>query len=94
MNARAEAENALARASAEVDERLRSLQEELAALREEAETRMREIQADTEAVWKERRELLDEIRTIASGLAELANTAAARQPPEPEEETLKAEVGD
>ena len=76
--ASAKAQNTLARAQAEADERRQRLQEELAALREEAETRMREVQADTEAVWKERRELLEDIRRMAGGLVDLANAAAAR----------------
>ena len=67
--------------AAEADERLRRLKEELAALREEAETRRGEIQADTEAVWKERHELLEDVRRMASGLVDLANAAAARSEP-------------
>lgn len=76
--AKAEAQNTLARAQAEADERLRRLKEELAAMREEAETRRGEIQADTEAVWKERHELLEDVSTMASRLVDLANAAAAR----------------
>jgi DivIVA domain-containing protein len=98
VNARAEAENTLARSSAEADERLQRLQDELAARREEVETHLREIQADTEAVWKERRELLDDIRGMAGGLVDLANAAAARfprrEPAVPEEEMLEPEAGD
>ena len=94
-SARAEAQNSLTRAQAEADERLRRSQEELAAQREQAETRMRELQAVTEALWKERRELLDDIRAMASGLVDLADAAAARMPPqeraEPEAETLEPE---
>ncbi len=67
--ASAEAQNTLASSQAEADERLERLREELAGLRDEAETRMREIEADTEAVWAERRRLLDEIGRMASGLA-------------------------
>ena len=48
------------------------------ALQEEAETRMRELQTDTEAVWSERRELLDDIHRMSGSLVELANAAAAR----------------
>jgi DivIVA domain-containing protein len=96
--ARAEAQNILARTQAEVDERLQRLQEELAALREEAETRRREIQADTEAVWKERHELLEDIRRMAGGLVDLANAAAARiqggESAGQEEEMLESEAGD
>ncbi len=95
---RAEAHNTLARSQAEAEERLQRSQEELAALRDQAETRMREIQADTEALWKERRELLDHIRKMAGGLLDLANAAAARfprrEPAGPEEKTLEPAVGD
>ena len=76
--ARAEAESTVARAEAEADERRQRLQEELAALRAEAEMRRREIEADTEAVWKERGELLEDIRRMAGGLVDLATAAAAR----------------
>jgi DivIVA domain-containing protein len=97
VNARAEAENTLARSSAEADERLQRLQEELAARREDAETHLREIQADTEAVWKQRRELLDDIRQMAGGLVDVADAAAARiqrrDPAGPEELTLEPEAG-
>ncbi len=97
-DARAEAQNTLARSQAEADERLQRLQEELAALREEAETHLREIQADTEAVWKQRRELLDDIRRMAGGLVDVADAAAARiqrrEPSGPEEVTLESEAGD
>jgi hypothetical protein len=55
---------------------------------------MRELQADTEAVWKERDQLLDDIRGRASGLLELATAAAARKAAEPEEEPLEPETVD
>jgi DivIVA domain-containing protein len=94
VRSRLEAENTIARSRAEADEQLQRLQEELAALRDEAETRMRELQADTEAVRKERRQLLDEIRGLASGLIDLADAAAVREPAEPEEEMPEPEAGD
>jgi DivIVA domain-containing protein len=94
VRARLEAENTVARSRAEAKEGRQQLQEELAALREKAETRMRELQADTEAVWKERRQLLDDIRGRASGLVDLADAAAAREPAEPEEAILEPEAAD
>ena len=97
-DATAEAQNTLARAQAEADERHERLQEELAALREEAGTRLRELQADTEALSKERRELLDDIRRMAGGLVDLADAAARRFPRQgpsgPEEQKLEPEAGD
>jgi len=91
---RLEAENTLARSRAEAAEQLQRSEEELAAQQDQAEKRMREIQADTEAVWKQRRELLDDIRGTASGLVDLADAAAAREPAEPEEAMLEPEAGD
>src|SRR5262249_14244181 len=83
---------------AEADERLRRLKEELAALQEQAETRRREVQADTEAVWKERHELLEDIRRGAAGLVDLTNAAAARiqrgGPAEPQEDTPEPDTAD
>jgi DivIVA domain-containing protein len=96
--ARAEAHDSLARSQVEADEHLQRSQEELATLRDEAETRMSEIQADTEATWKERRELLDDIRGMASGLVDSADAAAARfpirQPPGPKEKMQEPQAGD
>jgi DivIVA domain-containing protein len=95
-DARAEAQNALDRAQTEADERLQRLEEELTALQQEAETRLREIEADTEAVWKQRGQLLDDIRAMAAGLVDLADAALARSPrrePDlPKEETPQPEV--
>ena len=94
VRSRLEAENTVANARAEADERLRRLEEELAGLQEEAETRMRELQADTQAVWKERRQLLADIREKASGLLELSDAAAAREPADPGDQTPEPEAVD
>jgi DivIVA domain-containing protein len=77
-DAKAEAQTIIGRAQAEADERLRRLQEELSAIREQADARMREVRADTQAVWQERHDLLEDIRRMSSGLAEVAKAAAAR----------------
>jgi hypothetical protein len=42
---------------------------------------MQELHAETEAVWKERHELLDEIHVMGTRLLEVASTAAARVSP-------------
>lgn len=77
-NAKAEAESIVARAQAEADERLKRLEEELTARQEEAEARMHRLQTDTDAVWNERRGLLEDVRRMSDSLVELANAAAAR----------------
>ena len=90
--ARAEAEETLAQSRAEASERLQRSEKELAVLRELAETRMRDLQGATEAVWEERRELLDDIRGMAARLEGTAREAAARfphrEPGEPAEERM------
>jgi hypothetical protein len=45
---------------------------------------MREFQADTAAVWEQRRQLLDQMRGMASRLVDLADAATDREPDEPD----------
>jgi len=66
VRSRLEGENSLAHSRAKGEEHRQQLEGELGALRDQAETRMRELQADTEAVWKDRHQLLDDIRGRAS----------------------------
>jgi DivIVA domain-containing protein len=80
--ARTEAQEVLAEARAEAEKILARTREEAAAVREEAEARLRELHADIAATWKERRELLDDVRGIATRLQEEASRAAARVPPQ------------
>jgi DivIVA domain-containing protein len=77
----AEAEGILGEARAEGERVLVRAREEAAALREESEARLRELHADIAATWKERRELLDDVRGIATRLEQAASRAAARVPP-------------
>jgi DivIVA domain-containing protein len=78
--ARAEAAEILAEARAAAEKSLARTREEVAALQEEAEARLRELHADIAETWKERRELLDDVRGIATRLQEAASRAAARVP--------------
>jgi DivIVA domain-containing protein len=89
----AEARRIVEGSQAEADARLRKLEEELAGLQGRAETRLRELEADTNAIWQQRRELLDNIGAIASGLLDLAETAAERLPLPPTPEVLNAGAG-
>jgi len=81
---RLDAENTLTRAQREADERLQQLQTELATLRDQTEARMREFQADTATVWEDRRQLLEQVRGMASRLVDLADAATDREPDEPD----------
>src|ERR671923_242735 len=76
----AEVEDLRARTQSEADELLRRSQEQVTSLEESAKARMRDIQADTEKAWKERGELLEDIRGMANTLVELAGAAANRFP--------------
>jgi DivIVA domain-containing protein len=88
---RLQADSSLADSRAKAKEERKQLEEALAALREEAKRKMRELQAETEGVWQERSRLLEDIRGRASGLLELADAAAARQP---EDAVLEPEAPD
>jgi DivIVA domain-containing protein len=76
-----EGEQILAESKAEAERILARAREEAAAVREEGEARLRELHADIATTWKERRELLDDVRGIASKLEAAASRAAARMPP-------------
>jgi DivIVA domain-containing protein len=89
--ATADAEKILAEGRAEAERLLARTREEVAALQEEGEARLRELHADIATTWKERRELLDDVRGIASRLEDAAVRAAARVPP-PEPERAGAEA--
>jgi len=84
VRSRLDAENTVTRAQGEADERLQQLQAELASLRDQTEARMREFQFDTAAVWEERRQLLEQMRGMASKLVDLADAATDREPDEPD----------
>jgi DivIVA domain-containing protein len=84
VRSRLEAENTVKGAQGEADERLQQLRAELASLRGQTEARMREFQADTSAVWEERRQLLEQMRGMASRLVDLADAATEREPDEPD----------
>jgi DivIVA domain-containing protein len=71
--ARTEAEEILAKSRTDAAEQFRRSQEEVAALREEAQAWMHELRIDTEAVWGERRALLDDLREVAVRLQKAAS---------------------
>jgi hypothetical protein len=75
---RAEGEETLTRSRAEAEERLQRSEKEFAVLQELAEARLHELHADTDAVWAQRRELLDDMGGLAARLEEAAREAAAR----------------
>lgn len=73
-----EGERILANSRTVAADRLRRAEEEIAGLREEAEAWMRALRIDTNAIWGERRDLLDDLRDIAARLQEAASHASPR----------------
>ena len=92
--AQAEAQETVARSQAQADERRRQVEEELARLQEDTETRLREIKADTQAVWRERDQMLDNIREMANDLVDIAKTSVdrlqSRPPTAPDDKGFEA----
>ena len=74
---RAEADRILDAARAEAEARLQRAEEEIARMRKEAEAWMRALRIDTNAIWGERRDLLEDLRDIAAQLQEAASRAGA-----------------
>lgn len=95
--AQAEAQDTVARSQAQADEHRRQVQEELASLQEDAEIRLQEIKADTQAVWRERDQMLDNIREMANDLVDIAKTSVgrlqARPPTAPDDKSSEAGAG-
>ncbi|MGA2013618.1 MAG: DivIVA domain-containing protein [Solirubrobacteraceae bacterium] len=50
------------------------------AMTNDAKQRLQELDAETEAVWRERERLLDDVRTVSAALATLADEASDRFP--------------
>lgn len=88
--ATAQAEGIIATARKEAEEQLQRSRDEVASVREKAEAWAAEFSADTDALWNERRALLDDVRELAERLSTAAGTAAARLPPD--EPVERAEV--
>jgi DivIVA domain-containing protein len=89
--ATAEGEGIVTEAKAEAERLLARTREEAAALQQESEARLRELHAEIASTWQQRRELLDDVRGIATRLQEAAAEAATRPPPgtdEPPEEAM------
>jgi DivIVA domain-containing protein len=77
-----EAKEILAGSEREAADRFERSKKEIAELWEEAETSLRKLRTDTEALWGERRALVDDVHEIAAQLEEAVRAAAARLPSE------------
>jgi DivIVA domain-containing protein len=76
-----EAERILADAGTEAANQLQRTREEIEVLRNEAEAWMRELRLDTNAIWGERRDLLEDLREIAARLQKAVSYSADQGAP-------------
>ena len=92
------AEQITARARAQAGERLQQAEREADALVADAQARVRQLEAGTEALWRERGALLEELRALGQRVLEVSEAAERRFParmlrhPE-EEEVSEAAAG-
>ena len=93
--ANAEAEQVLVQSRAEAADHLQRVTEEVKAMQDSAEQRMRELKTDTDAIEKQRGELVREIRQLVIRLEELVGGARARVDDEqPSEQQTKVVAED
>ena len=83
MRAAAERDSAAMRADAERD---------AADLRSAADRRVREAEDDVTSIWQDRERLVEDARDVAARMAEVADTAAEREPP-PAVDITQADAG-
>jgi cell division septum initiation protein DivIVA len=79
------ADGVLSRARGEADRMVHGAQEEADRMIASAEARVRQLAIDTDALWQERMRLIDDSKGVAASLAQIADEAAERFPPEEEE---------
>jgi hypothetical protein len=72
------------KAQAEADKCLSDAAANAISMKEEAKQQLRHLDTETDAVWHERSRLIDDVRTVATALASLAEEATDRFPPEDE----------
>jgi vacuolar-type H+-ATPase subunit H len=75
------ADEMTAKARAESEERVRNAEREAEALVRDAETRAAELDADNDALWAQRRQLIEDLRGLASELLRVSDEAVERLPP-------------
>jgi DivIVA domain-containing protein len=71
-------------AAREAEQVRAAAQRESEELREAAEARAGELDRNTQAVWEQRRRLIEDMRAVGQQLVELAEAEAERSPPVPE----------
>lgn len=75
------ADEMTAKARTESEERVRNAEREAEALVRDAETRAAELDTDNDALWAQRRQLIEDLRGLASELLRVSDEAVERLPP-------------
>lgn len=95
------AEQMTAQSRSEADDRLQRAQREALEITASARARLHDLDTDTDRIWAERHRIVEDARSLAAELAELAELASERFPAgeEPEEDaddalTAEDEAGD
>ncbi len=70
------------RAQEEADRCLSAAASNAVAITEEAKAQLRQLDAETDAIWRERARLLEDVRQVAASLSTLAEDALERLPGE------------
>jgi hypothetical protein len=81
------ADEITSRSQAQAAQRLDAAEVEARAIVGNAETKIRVLDNDADEIWRERRRLVADVRLVADELAELADSASRRFPPEEPTET-------
>jgi DivIVA domain-containing protein len=79
-----QAQETTRRAQTQADECIANAASNAVAITQGASQQLRELDGETDAVWRERARLIDDVRTVATALLALAQDAADRFPAEPE----------
>jgi DivIVA domain-containing protein len=76
------ADGITSRSRAQAAERVEAAERDAREMIDAAETRVRVLDADADEVWRERKRLIDDVQRVSAELAELADAAGRRFPPE------------
>jgi DivIVA domain-containing protein len=79
-----QASDTVHRAQEEADRCLSAAASNAVAMTEEAKAQLQRLDSETDAIWRERARLLEDVRALAGSLSSLADDALERFPPEPD----------
>jgi len=79
-----QASDTLHQAQEEADRCLSAAASNAVAMTEDAKSQLRRLDSETDAIWRERARLLEDVRQLAASLSALAEDALERFPPEPD----------